>query len=55
MNLEFVKQSEASQKDKNKHYILMHIHGLFKWDLGVYVQGRNREADIEKRLVDTAG
>ena len=28
MNLEPVTQSEVSQKEKNKHSILMHIYGI---------------------------
>ena len=28
MNLETIKQSEASQKEKDKHYILTHIYGI---------------------------
>ena len=30
MNLEPITQSEASQKEKNKYYILMHICGIQK-------------------------
>jgi len=30
MNLEPIIQSKASQKEKNKYCILMHIHGIFK-------------------------
>jgi len=30
MNQEFVIQSEVSQKEKNKHGILMHIYGILK-------------------------
>ena len=28
MNLEPIKQSELSQKEKNKYHILMHIYGI---------------------------
>ena len=28
MNLEPIKHSEVSQKEKNKHCILMHIYGI---------------------------
>ena len=28
MNLESIIQSEVSQKEKNKYYILMHIYGI---------------------------
>ena len=30
MNLEPVTQSEVSQKEKNKHHVLMHIYGIQK-------------------------
>ena len=30
INLESVTQSEISQKEKNKHHILMHIYGIRK-------------------------
>ena len=30
MNLDFVTQSEVSQKEKNKYHILMHIYGIQK-------------------------
>ena len=30
MNLETVIQNEVSQKEKNKYYILMHIHIILK-------------------------
>jgi len=30
MNLEFVVQSEVSQKEKNKYCILMHVYGIYK-------------------------
>ena len=30
MKLEPVKQSEVSQKEKNKYHILMHIYGIYK-------------------------
>ena len=31
MNLELVTQSEVSQKEKNKYYILMHIYRIYKY------------------------
>ena len=52
MNLEFVIQNEVSQREKNK-YINMYIWSLEKWYWWVYLQGRNREADIDNRLVGT--
>ena len=30
MDLEFVVQSEVSQKEKNKHHMLTHIYGIKK-------------------------
>ena len=55
MNLESVIQREVSQKEKNK-YILTHICRIQKkWYRRTYLQGRNRDTDVENRLVDTAG
>jgi len=49
MNLQPVKQSEVSQKERNKYQILMHIHGIWKnYKLLAYLQGMNRDTDIEK-------
>ena len=36
-------------------YINAYIWNLGKWYWWTYVQGRNRDMDIEKGLVDTAG
>ena len=45
-------QSEVSQKEKNKHYVLSaYIWNLEKEYWWTYFQGRNRDADIENRLV----
>ena len=57
MNLEPVIQSEVSQKEENKYRILIHIYGIYKkkWYSWTYLQGRNRDANIENRLVGTAG
>ena len=30
MNLEPIIQNETSQKEKDQHYILMHIYGIWK-------------------------
>ena len=46
MNLEPVRQSEVSQKEKNKYCTLTHIYGI-------YLQDSNGDADRENRLVDT--
>ena len=56
MNLESAKQSEISHKEKNKHGTLMHIYRIQKNGTdGTYLQGRNRDRDIENKLVDTVG
>ena len=55
MNWEPVTESEASQKEKKISYINAYIWNLEKWYWWIYLQGRNRETDIENRLVDTAG
>ena len=56
MNLESVKQSEASQKEKNKYHILMHIYGIQKkkkngTDEPICRAGT--DTDIENRPGDT--
>ena len=43
MNIEPITQSEVSQKEKNKHHIL------------IYLQGMNGDVDVENELVDTVG
>ena len=48
MSLEPVRQSEVSQKEKNKYCTLTHIYGI-------YLQDSNGDADIKNRLVDTVG
>ena len=48
--------SEVSQKEKNKYYILMHICiESRKIVLMTLLYGRNGDADVENKLVDTAG
>jgi len=50
--------AKVIQKEKNK-YILTHtyvcIWNLETWYRRTYLQGRNRDADAEKGLMDTAG
>ena len=57
MNTEPVTQNEVSQKEKNKYHILTHTHtyiyNLEKYYWWIYLQGRNRDADIENRCVDS--
>ena len=44
----------VSQEKKNK-YINTYVWNLGKWYRRTYLQGRNRDADIENRFVDTVG
>ena len=55
MDLESVIPSEVSQKEKNKYWVLIHIYiwNLEKWCRWTYLQGRNRDVDIENGRVDT--
>ena len=53
-DLESVTQSEVSQKDSNKYHIIYaYIWNLEKWYWWTYLQGRNRDSDLENGLVDT--
>ena len=52
MVLETVIQSEINQKEKNKYCVLMHMWNLGKWQLNLYLQGRNRYANTENRFID---
>ena len=38
-----------------KYCILMHIWNLEKWYQWTYLQGRNKDADVENKLVNTEG
>ena len=53
MNLEPVTKNGVTQREKNKYYIL--TWDLERWYWRIYLQGRNRNADIENELVDTGG
>ena len=55
MDLESVIQSEGSQKETNKYCILTHMWNLEKWYRWTYLQGRNRDVDIENGDADTVG
>ena len=44
-----------SEKEKQISYINTHIWILEKWYCYTYLQGRNRDSDIENRFTDTAG
>ena len=50
-------QSEWSKSEREKQvsYINTYIWNLEKWYWWTYLQGRNRNWDIENRLVDTVG
>ena len=52
MNLEPIIQSEASQKEKDKHHILTHIYRIQKNGTETYLQGSSGETNIENRLMD---
>ena len=51
MGLETVTQSEVSQKENHK-YINAYMGNLQKQYRQSYLQGRNRETDIENRCMD---
>ena len=54
MNREPVAQNEISQREK-QICILTHIDEIYKNGTDEPTEGRNRDADRENRLVDTAG
>ena len=53
-NQELIIQSEVSQKEKNK-YINTYVWNLERWNWWNYLQSSKGDADIENRLLDTAG
>ena len=55
MNLEPIIQSEISQKEKDRSYIIAYICNLERWYQLIYLQGSNGGIDIESRLKDTGG
>ena len=56
MNIEFVEQSEASQKEKDKYCILTHTWNRKKRvRVSLNVQGGNRDADVENRVECSGG
>ena len=56
MNLEPVVHSKVTQKEEKQiSYINIHKWNLEKCYWGAYFQGKNRDADIENRLVGTGG
>ena len=50
-----IKQSEVSQKEKDKYYILRHIYGIYKDDTDEPVCRAAMERQTENRLVGTLG
>ena len=56
MELEPIIQSEVSQKDKDQYSILMHIYMEFKKMVTIpYIQNRQRDTDVQNRLLDSVG
>ena len=52
----YVIQSDISQKEKKQiSYIKAYMWNLEEWYRWAYLQGKNRDTDLEKSLVDTAG
>ena len=54
MNLEPVIEWSKSEREKQILYINAHIWNLEKWYWWNYLQDRNKDADIENRLMNTA-
>ena len=46
---------EWSQKEKKISYINAYVLNLEKWYWWTYLQGKNRDTDVENWLVDTVG
>ena len=55
MNLELVIQSEKSEREENKYYILMPIRGIEKSSPDGLICREGMETHIENKLVDTSG
>ena len=54
MNLEPVIQNEVSQKEKKQIMCINpYIWNLEKWSQWTYLQHKNRDVDVDNRLVDT--
>ena len=52
INLEPIIQSEASQKEKDKYCILMHIHGIQKNGIDEPICRARIETQTDNRLMD---
>ena len=48
-------QWNKAKREKQKSYINAYTQNLEKWYWWTYLQGRNRDAGINNRLVDTLG
>ena len=44
-----------SEREKQISYITTYMWNLEKWYWWTYLQGRNRDTDVENELVNTAG
>ena len=48
-------EQSKSEKEKQISYINTYIWNLEKWCWWTYLQGRNKDSDIENRLMGTVG
>ena len=55
MNLEPAIEWSKSEREKQIPYINACIWNLEKWYWWTYLQGRNKDADLENGIVDAAG
>ena len=53
IDLETVIQSEVSQKVKQISYNIAYMWNLEEWYRWTYLQSRNRDTDVENKLIDT--
>ena len=44
-----------SEREKQISYINAYLWNLEKWYRSIYLQGRNRDTDVENRPMDTVG
>ena len=55
MNPEHIIQSEVSQKEKEKHHILMHIYGIYKNGSEEFIYGAAMEKQTQRIDLRTWG
>ena len=55
MNLEPVIEGSKSEREKQISYINAYTWNLEKWYWWAYLNGRNRDAYVENKLMDTVG